>query len=119
MRSQASPPPGKGNMTTASHARPAPAHARPPPPGRTRWYSPLLWPVRLIPLIPLIVMVRPLLANAPQLQDQGGQVLGLGAPLCLLACLAVTPATRVITWKRAAWWRRWTGLAVLILGGAG
>jgi methionine sulfoxide reductase heme-binding subunit len=64
-------------------------------------------------------MVRPLAVNAARLQIYGGQVLGFGATLCLLGCLAVTPVTRIMRWKRASWWRKWLGLCVFFLGGAG
>ena len=73
----------------------------------------------MVPLVPLVVMVRPLAARAPGLQVYAGVVLGLGATLCLLACLAVTPATRLVKFRAAASWRRWLGLCMFALGGAG
>jgi sulfoxide reductase heme-binding subunit YedZ len=64
-------------------------------------------------------MVRPLYADAPRLQVYGGQVLGLGATLALLACLAVTPVSRLVKFRQASRWRKWFGLCVFWLGSAG
>jgi DMSO/TMAO reductase YedYZ heme-binding membrane subunit len=74
---------------------------------------------RFLPLAPLAVMLRPVWADAPRLQVYAGDVLGLGATLCLVACLAVTPAAKLVRWKQAAWWRRWLGLCMFITGSAG
>jgi sulfoxide reductase heme-binding subunit YedZ len=87
---------------------------------RGRWFTrPAGIVARLVPLVPLAVMVRPLYEQAPQLQVYGGQVLGLGATLCLLACLAVTPLTKLVKFRTAARWRKWFGLCVFWLGLAG
>jgi methionine sulfoxide reductase heme-binding subunit len=104
-------------MTAPAHARPRTAPARRQ--GRSPRLSFLLWPAVLLPLAPLAVMARPLADDAPRLQAYGGQVLGLGATLCLIGCLAVTPATRMVRWKRAAWWRKWLGMCVFFTGAAG
>lgn len=80
---------------------------------------PVLWAARALPLVPLAVMVRPLLAQAPRLQVYAGDVLGLGATLCLLACLTVTPAAKLVRFRAASDWRRWTGLAMFWTGFAG
>ena len=74
---------------------------------------------RCVPLVPLAVMVRPLYEQAPKLQAYGGQVLGLGATLALLACLAVTPVSRLVKFRTASRWRKWFGLCVFWLGAAG
>jgi methionine sulfoxide reductase heme-binding subunit len=75
--------------------------------------------VRVATLVPLVVMVRPLAARAPDLQVYGGQVLGLGATLCLVACLSITPVARLVKFRTAAPWRRWMGLAMFWIGTAG
>ena len=72
-----------------------------------------------LPLAPLAVVAVPLHARAPGTQAAAGDVLGLAAALSLLACLAVTPLTRVTKFKGAARYRRHYGLCVFILGGAG
>lgn len=87
---------------------------------RFRWLAPpAAFAVRVATLAPLIIMVRPLAAHAPELQVYGGDVLGLGATLCLLACLAVTPISRLVRFRTAAQWRRWMGLAMFWTGLAG
>lgn len=73
----------------------------------------------LLPLTPLAAMAWPLYARAPGLQAAAGQVLGLGAVLALLACLAVSPVAAVTGMRNAARWRRHFGLCVFALGGAG
>ena len=105
-------------------SRAGPRHATAPQPvlrlPRGRWISrPAGLAAWLAPLVPLAVMVRPLYADAPRLQAYGGQVLGLGATLALLACLAVTPVSRLVRFRSASRWRKWFGLCVFWLGGAG
>lgn len=80
---------------------------------------PVVWAARLLPLAPLAVMVRPILYQAPRLQTYAGDVLGLGATLCLLTCLAVSPAAKLVRIRSAAEWRRWTGLCMFWIGLAG
>jgi methionine sulfoxide reductase heme-binding subunit len=75
--------------------------------------------VKAVTLAPLVVMVRPLYEQAPKLQVYGGDVLGLAATLALLACLAVTPVSRLVRFKSAAAWRKWFGLAMFAIGAAG
>jgi DMSO/TMAO reductase YedYZ heme-binding membrane subunit len=73
----------------------------------------------LLPLAPLAAMAWPLYAREPGLQAAAGQVLGLGAVLALLACLAVSPLATATGMRNAARWRRHFGLCVFILGAAG
>ena len=75
--------------------------------------------VRVATLLPLVVMVRPLAARSPALQVHAGDVLGLGATLCLLACLTITPVAKLVKFRTAAYWRRWTGVAMFWIGFAG
>ena len=104
-------------MSAPAHARTAPARTAAAQPGAL---TSILRPAAvLLPLAPLVIMAHPILAHAPRLQVYGGQVLGLGATLCLIGCLAVTPVTRVIRWPRAAWWRRYLGMCVFVTGAAG
>jgi methionine sulfoxide reductase heme-binding subunit len=70
-------------------------------------------------MLPLVIMLRPLYAQPPDLQKDAGDVLGLGAILCLLACLSITPLMRVTNLRGANTWRKWYGLSVFILGFAG
>ena len=122
--------PAAVTVTAPGHARTrpegAPGHrapratALPPSVQRQRirdsWAAVLRSAAVVLPLAPLAVMARPLAVNAPMLQAYGGRVLGLGATLCLLGCLAVTPVTRLFRWKRAAWWRKWLGMCVFFPG---
>jgi DMSO/TMAO reductase YedYZ heme-binding membrane subunit len=78
--------------------------------------SALAW---LLPLAPLAVMAWPLYARVPGLQAGAGDVLGLGAVLALLACLAVSPVAAATGMRNAARWRRHFGLCVFALGAAG
>lgn len=101
-----------------------PRHETAPQPvlrlSRLRWAArPAGLAVRVATLVPLLVMARPLAAHAPGLQVYGGDVLGLSATLCLLACLAVTPVSRLVRFRTAAYWRRWLGLAMFWTGAAG
>jgi len=73
----------------------------------------------MLPLTPLAAMAWPLYARPPGLQADAGDVLGFGAVLALLACLAVTPAATVTGMRGAPRWRRHFGLCVFILGAAG
>jgi DMSO/TMAO reductase YedYZ heme-binding membrane subunit len=71
------------------------------------------------PLIPLAVAAVPLIADAPGTQAADSSVLGFAATLSLLACLAVTPLTRVAKVHGAARYRKWYGLQAFELGLAG
>lgn len=73
----------------------------------------------ILPIVPLVAILRPLYTQAPTLQKDAGDVLGFGALLCLLACLAITPMQKVTGMKQASKWRKWFGLWVFVLGGAG
>jgi DMSO/TMAO reductase YedYZ heme-binding membrane subunit len=64
-------------------------------------------------------MAWPLYARQPGAADAAGQVLGFGAVLALLACLAVSPLAAATGMRNAARWRRHFGLCVFILGAAG
>jgi DMSO/TMAO reductase YedYZ heme-binding membrane subunit len=72
-----------------------------------------------LPLVPLAVMIWPLAHQVPGAAADAGNVLGFGAVLSLLACLAVTPVLLVTGMKQAARWRRHFGVCVFILGLAG
>jgi DMSO/TMAO reductase YedYZ heme-binding membrane subunit len=72
-----------------------------------------------LPLVPLGVMIWPLWRQFPDVTKAAGDILGFGAVLSLLACLAVTPVTLVTGGKGAARWRRHFGLCVFVLGFAG
>jgi DMSO/TMAO reductase YedYZ heme-binding membrane subunit len=72
-----------------------------------------------LPLVPLAVMIWPLWRQLPGVTEAAGDILGFGAVLSLLACLAVTPVTLVTGSKGAARWRRHFGVCVFILGFAG
>lgn len=75
----------------------------------------------VIPLLPVLIIARAVTFHIPRLQDYAGVILGLGATLCLLSCLAVTPVSWLIpvTPRGAAAWRRWLGVCVFITGAAG
>ena len=107
-------------MHTASgpFLRPGAASSPGPKPARfsTQAFS---WTLRILPLIPILVMLRPVLADSPGAAFNGGSVLGFGATLCLIACLAITPLSRFIKIRDAASWRKWYGLCVLLLGATG
>ena len=47
----------------------------------------------VLPLLPVLVIARAVSFHVPRLQDYAGVILGLGATLCLLGCLAVTPVS--------------------------
>jgi DMSO/TMAO reductase YedYZ heme-binding membrane subunit len=72
-----------------------------------------------LPLVPLAVMIWPLWRQVPGVTVTAGDVLGFGAVLSLLACLAVTPVAALTGLKGAARWRRHFGVCVFILGLAG
>jgi methionine sulfoxide reductase heme-binding subunit len=72
-----------------------------------------------LPLVPLGVMIWPLWHRLPGATEAAGNILGFGAVLSLLACLAVTPVTTLTGRKGAARWRRHFGVCVFILGLAG
>jgi DMSO/TMAO reductase YedYZ heme-binding membrane subunit len=72
-----------------------------------------------LPLVPLAACLHLLAARPPGLQRQAGDVLGLGAALCLLGCLAVSPLAAVTGMRQAGRWRQWYGLCVFVLGAAG
>ena len=90
---------------------------RMPPPGKMSRAA--VFAARMVPLLPLAVMLRPLYDQAPRLQLYAGDVLGLGATLCLLACLTVTPVSKLVKFRSAAQWRRWTGMCMFWIGAAG
>lgn len=73
----------------------------------------------VLPLLPVLVIARAVSFGIPRLQDYAGVILGLGATLCLLACLAVTPVTWLARFPAAAAWRRWLGMCVFITGATG
>lgn len=79
----------------------------------------LAWVLPGLPGLPLGVAVRLLAVHPADLQRQAGDVLGLGAALCLLACLAVTPVATATGMRQAAEPRQWYGLWVFVLGAAG
>lgn len=73
----------------------------------------------VIPLLPVCIIARAVSFHVPRLQDYAGVILGLGATLCLLGCLAVTPVSWLARFPAAAAWRRWLGICVFITGAAG
>jgi DMSO/TMAO reductase YedYZ heme-binding membrane subunit len=79
----------------------------------------ILWLAKIIPLVPILVLVRPVIANSPGVQIHGGNALGFSATVCLVACLAITPLSRLMRIRDAASWRKWYGLCVLFLGATG
>lgn len=91
-----------------------------PPLPRRRWsWRPVVPVLAVVPLLPVAVMARPVYLSVPRLQDYAGVVLGLGATLCLLGCLAITPVSWLTRFPAAAAWRRWLGLCVFFTGAAG
>ncbi len=73
----------------------------------------------LLPLAPLALLAWPLYCHVPGVTADAGNILGFGAVLCLLACLAVTPAAVLTGMRKASRWRRHYGLCVFALGLAG
>lgn len=71
------------------------------------------------PVLPAAAMLRPAAAHAPHLQAYDGQVLGLGAAACLLACLAITPLSRLRKMRQPGRHRQWYGLCAFALGAEG
>lgn len=104
-------------MTAPAHARAEPAPARITPRRATGKAAAAC--LAAVPLLPVLVIARAADYRIPHLQDYAGVILGLGATLCLLGCLAVTPVTWLARWPSAASWRRWLGLCVFITGAAG
>ncbi len=73
----------------------------------------------VIPLLPVLIIARAVTFHIPRLQDYAGVILGLGATLCLLGCLAVTPVSWLTRFPAAPAWRRWLGVCVFLTGAAG
>lgn len=80
--------------------------------------KPLKLALRAWPLLPALALLRPIAAGSAHLPSYAGEVLGLDATLCLLACLTVTPMISVARVK-AAKLRWWYGIWMFALGFAG
>ena len=79
--------------------------------------KPVAWALRIWPLLPALCLV-PAVLHHDRVGHFAGQVLGLDATLCLVACITVTPLMHVMR-ARAAKLRIWYGLWMFALGAAG
>lgn len=109
---------------------PLPRHL-PPPAGRApgpvtagmqvlrkREPRPVYLALRLWPAIPPLFLILPALHRSPHLDLWAGNVLGLDATLCLVACITITPLVTLMRARAAA--LRWHyGIWMFALGGAG
>lgn len=84
-----------------------------------RPYSPAaMTALRYWPVLPVVFLLRPALAHAPQFGAYAGQVLGGDALLCLVACLTITPLMSVAR-VNVARLRGWYGVWVFTIGVTG
>ena len=104
-------------MTAPAHAR-TPARAAPGGISRTAGKA-AAYCLAVVPLLPVLVIARASTFRIAHLADYAGVILGLGATLSLLACLAITPVSWLARFPSAASWRRWLGLCVFFTGAAG